>query len=132
MEGVSDSKRPLPFRARFGRTAEAAAVAHLRALGMQIVSQNLRVSRLELDVVARDGDTIVVVEVRARGPTAWSRPLESVDPKKRERIRRAAAVLWARRWSRLPGIHRVRFDVVTVDLSPRGELRLRHVRAAFT
>ena len=129
---MSDPDRPLPFRARFGRRAEAAAVAHLRALGMRILDCNLRVSRLELDVVARDGDTIVVVEVRARGPTAWARPLASVDPKKRERIRRAAAVLWARRWSRLPGVNRVRFDVITVDLGRGGQIRLRHLRAAFT
>ena len=98
---------------------------------MQILGQNMRVSRLELDVVARDGDAIVVVEVRARGPTAWARPLASVDPTKRERIRRAAAVLWARRWSRIPGVERVRFDVVAVDVARDGSVRLRHFRAAF-
>jgi putative endonuclease len=129
---MRDPTAPLPFRARFGRRAEAAAVAHLMALGLTIMARNLRVSRLELDVVARDGDTIVVVEVRARGPTAWARPLASVDPQKRERIRRAAAMLWARRWSRLPGVNRVRFDVITVDLGRGNELRLRHLRAAFT
>lgn len=99
---------------------------------MTIVERNQRVSRLELDIVARDGDTIVVVEVRARGPSAWARPLASLDPAKRERIRRAAAILWARRWSRLPGIDRVRFDVVSVDIGSAGQVRLRHLRAAFT
>jgi putative endonuclease len=124
-------ERPLPLRALRGRRAEDAAVEHLRALGMCVLGRNVRVSRLELDIVARDRDAIVVVEVRARGPGAWARPLASLDPRKCERIRRAAAILWARSWSRMRGVSRVRFDVVTVDVGRAGQTRVRHVRAAF-
>lgn len=99
----------------------------LRRAGLAIVDRNVRVGSLELDIVAREGPVVVVVEVRSRGRNAWTRALGSVDRRKRDRIVRAAGVLWASRWSHWRGVERVRFDVVTVDR--RG--RLTHVRAAF-
>ena len=62
---------------RSGRAAEAAVASDLARQGLTILATNLRLGRLELDVVARDGDTIVVVEVRHRGASAWQTGMES-------------------------------------------------------
>ncbi|APR78098.1 Endonuclease [Minicystis rosea] len=111
--------------------AEALVADHLVELGYTIVAVNLRVGRLELDVVARDGAVIAVVEVRARGAGSWQRPLDSVDARKRMRIRRAAERLWSERFAHDPSIERMRFDVAGVDLSVEGEARIEIVRGAF-
>ena len=81
-----------------GTRAEQAVAAHLVAAGLEIVGLNLRIGRLELDVVARDGAVIAVVEVRTRGPGAWVRPLDSVDAEKQRRVRRAGERLWRDRF----------------------------------
>ncbi|MEZ4440013.1 MAG: YraN family protein [Polyangiaceae bacterium] len=118
------------LRAERGKLAEEVAHRHVVALGMRVIARNLRVGYLELDIVARDGDTIVVVEVRGRGKGAWLGPLGSVGRVKRRRLRRAAAILWSRRWSRWAGIARVRFDVASVDVDARPP-EVTYIRAAF-
>ena len=105
--------------------------SHLAAAGLEILGLNVRVGRLELDVLARDDRVVVVVEVRARGPGAWVRPLDSVDPRKRERVRRAGERLWRERFLRDPGVDRMRFDLAAVELLPDGGTRIEIVRAAF-
>jgi putative endonuclease len=66
-----------------------------------------------------------------RGRRAWQRPLDSIGPTKQRRLRRAATILWDRRWSKIPGVTRVRFDVVCVRLPPGRPPQLEHVRAVF-
>jgi putative endonuclease len=114
-----------------GTRAEQAVAAHLAAAGLEIVGMNVRVGRLELDVVARDGAVIAVVEVRTRGPGAWVRPLDSVDAGKRARVRRAGERLWRERFARDLRIERMRFDVAAVELLPDGGARIEIVKAAF-
>jgi putative endonuclease len=122
---------PIPKRHRRGRRAETIAAQHVLGMGMRVLERNLRVGYLEIDILARDGDRIVVIEVRTRGKSAWQAALDTVTWRKRERLRRAAAILWSRRWSKQRGIHAVRFDVVGIDLEqdPPG---VTYVRAAFT
>lgn len=85
--------------------------------GFSIVATNLRVGRLEIDLVARRGPLIAVVEVRTRGATAWTTGFGSVDRTKRLRLRRAGERLWQRRYKRDPTAERLRFDVASVNLS---------------
>jgi putative endonuclease len=99
---------------------------------MRILDRNLRVHQLELDIVAVDGDVIAVIEVRTRGATSWAKALATVDHKKRDRLRRAAKLLWARRFSKMPSINRMRFDVVAVDLTDEAAPTIDYIRAAFT
>ncbi|MEM1029333.1 MAG: YraN family protein [Myxococcota bacterium] len=120
-----------PWRALRGQRAEDLAARHLRRRGCVILGRNVRVGHLELDIVARDVDAVVVVEVRARGKGAWTRPLATIDRAKRDKLRRAATLLWRRRWSRWRWAQRVRFDVVSVHLDTGGAPALHHVRAAF-
>jgi len=86
----------------------------LKTQGFAIVAQNLRVGRDELDIVARKGPLVAVVEVRLRGPSALTRPFGSLDTKKRLRVRRAGERLWQRRYRNDASVERLRFDAASV------------------
>ena len=96
-----------------GRAAEAIAADHLSGRGLAIVERNVRSRHGEIDLVARDGDTLVFVEVRLRRSSAFGSAAESVDARKRRRLARAASELIAR--GGLPRFRSVRFDVVLLD-----------------
>lgn len=109
-----------------GDAAEALVAARLEAAGWRIVGRNVRVGRAELDIVAVDpaGPALVVVEVRWRSRRDYGLVEETVDHRKRTRLRAAAFVLVDRgslgdseRLPRLP----VRLDLVVVE--PGGVLR---------
>jgi putative endonuclease len=110
-----------------GRRGETAAVRALRRAGYRIVARNWRCAAGEVDVVALDGETVVLVEVkatRAAGPS----PAHRVDHAKRERLRGAWRVLSAhRRFARRPH----RFDVVAVR-AEGGALACAILRGAFS
>ncbi len=116
---------------RRGARAEQAVVAHLAAAGLEILGTNLRVGRLEIDVVAREGSVVAVVEVRTRGPGARVRALDSIDARKRRLVRTAGEGLWRTRFRHDERVDRMRFDVAAVDLLPSGETRVEIVKAAF-
>jgi putative endonuclease len=99
---------------RIGRRAESAVADFLFASGFTILWRNVRLGALELDVVARKGQLVVVVEVRTRGERSYQRAFESIDAAKRRRVSRAVELLWSRRLSRLQGVERVRIDVAAV------------------
>jgi putative endonuclease len=115
---------------QLGAAAEAAVVDHLRTLGYAIIATNLRVGRLELDVVARDGNVIVVVEVRTRGSSSWTSGFGSIDSTKRQRIRRAGERLWQRRYKNDESVERLRFDAASVHFTGACA-QVEYVKAAF-
>ena len=123
--------RPVRRAAERGAAAEAAAVDYLRQLGLQIVATNLRLGRLELDIVARDGPLIIVVEVRIRGRGAWTSAFGSLSAAKRRRLRQAGQRLWQRRYKNDESASRLRYDVVCVHDGPGGALTVEHVPAAL-
>jgi putative endonuclease len=98
--------------------------------GLTIVGRNVRVSRLEIDLIAIDGDCVVIVEVRTRGPGSWVGAFGSVGGRKQRRLRAAGESLWRTRFQRDPRLMRMRFDVVAVHLDGRDE-PVEHARAAF-
>ena len=105
-------------------------VRHLERSGAAIVATNLRVGRLELDIVAREGRVVFVVEVRARGPGAWTRGFGSLSASKRERIRRAAERLWNRRYRHDASVDRLRIDAASVTFDGDRAV-VEYVKAAF-
>jgi putative endonuclease len=113
-----------------GSRAERAVVDHLVRQGCDIVATNLRVGKLELDVVAREGPVIIVVEVRTRGAGAWTSGFGSIDGKKRMRIRRAGERLWQRRYKNDASAERLRFDAASVTFEGDRAL-VEYVKAAF-
>ena len=97
--------------ARAGLEAEALAADFLAARGVTIIERNFRRRCGELDLVARDGDTLVFVEVRLRTRGDFGGAAASITAKKRARIA-AAAGLYLARLSRTPPC---RFDAVLLD-----------------
>ena len=108
-----------------GRYGEDLAVEHLRRQGLTIVARNWRCSAGELDVIARDGDTLVVCEVKTRSSRAYGDPVEAVTPRKLRRLRGLAL-----RWLDEQGIHvpDIRFDVIGIIQPPAGPPVLQHLR----
>jgi putative endonuclease len=106
-----------------GRAGEALAAAYLEIAGLEVLDRNVRLAGVEVDLVAREGRTRVVVEVKLRGRSDYGGAAAAVDGRKRERLRRAARALLAE----VGGP--VRVDVVAMERTADG-LALRHVRDA--
>lgn len=108
-----------------GRAGEALAAAYLEIAGFEVTHRNVRLAGVEVDLVAREEETRVVVEVKLRNRADYGGAVAAVDERKRERLRRAARALLAEAGGP------VRVDVVAMDLTADG-LSLRHVRNAVT
>jgi len=107
-------------------------VSHfLQARGFEIVARNLRLGALELDIVARQGDLIAVVEVRTRSTSSWTTAHGSILPRKRARLRRAAQRLWRTRYRYDPSVTRLRIDAAAVSFEPGGVV-VDYCAAAFS
>lgn len=108
-----------------GAYGERVAAAHLVAAGMVIVERNWSCAAGELDIVARDGDVLVICEVKTRTGTDFGSPLEAVTARKAARLRRLAAA-----WVHDRGVHapELRIDLVGVLRPRRGAAQVEHVR----
>ena len=112
-----------------GSRGESIAEAYLRRKGHAVLARNFRdpVSRCEIDLVTRDGDELVFVEVKAGTGRRFGDPQSWVDGRKQRHIVRAARrFLQERSWHETP----CRFDVVGIDLS-RNPPRVTHLEHAF-
>ena len=112
MEKEATRPRTRPSRNRdLGRRGEDAAAAFLHRRGYDIVERNWTCYAGEADIIARDGDTLVFVEVKTRRGVSRGFPAEAVDAAKRERYERIAlAYVGERRLEDLV----LRFDVVSI------------------
>ena len=112
-----------------GAAGETAACRYLRRAGYKILYRNFR-GRTggELDIVCRDGDTLVFVEVKTRGSEEFGRPFEAVRRDQQRRISRGA-LAWLRMLDN-PDIL-FRFDVVEVIMRDEGKPRVELIRNAF-
>ncbi|HWP94830.1 MAG TPA: YraN family protein [Gammaproteobacteria bacterium] len=109
-----------------GREAEDRALAYLRAHGLELVARNYRCPRGEIDLVMREDDTLVVVEVRYRRGTSHGSAFESVDARKQARIIRATEHFLAIHG----GLRNLRFDVMALS-DDGGRERIDWLRDAF-
>jgi putative endonuclease len=118
-----------PEHIRRGELGEKLARKFLRRNGYKILYRNFRGLRGgEIDIVCRDGDTLVFVEVKTRGGEAFGRPVEAIRSNQRNRILQGGLA-----WLRLldnPDIL-FRFDVVEVVVDHNAEPRIELVRDAF-
>ena len=94
-----------------GDGAEEQAARHLAEHGLAIVARNYRTRLGEIDLVAREGETLVFVEVRQRASAHFGGAAASIDHRKRARIESAARQFLSRLAQEPP----CRFDVVAVD-----------------
>ena len=107
MEGLST--------AELGAMAEGVAVKHLKRKGYRILERNLKLRSGEIDVLARKGGVLVIVEVKAmRKESDFGPPVLRVDARKRRKLRQLAKGLMQKHKLRETDI---RFDVVCVDFS---------------
>jgi putative endonuclease len=125
----SRSSSSPPPHLRLGKRGENLACQFLRKNGYKILYRNFR-GRTggEIDVVCRDGDTLVFVEVKTRTGEDFGRPFEAIDRDQRKRISRGGLA-----WLRLlddPDIL-FRFDVVEVIIAEGAEPRLEMIQNAF-
>jgi len=115
-------------RQRFGLEGEVEAASHLKRNGFKILVKRYRCRFGEVDLVAREGDTLVFIEVKTRGSQDFGGPALAVTPEKQKHISRVALDYLRRLHN--PEIP-VRFDIVEVISS--GEKPLcNHIRDAFT
>lgn len=118
-----------------GRYGEQVAADHLQAIGHVVLARNWRCREGELDIVARDGSQLVIVEVKTRSTLYFGSPAAAVDRAKSARIRQLALrwMLAERERTGAPSHwSSVRFDVVSVlrTGTPDGP-RVEHLKGAF-
>lgn len=112
-------------RQAVGAYGERLAAQYLTDSGLVLLERNWRSSAGEIDIVARDGDTLVFCEVKTRRSPDFGTPAEAVDARKAARLRRLAGEWLAARELRCAEI---RVDVVEVLSPPRGRARVQHLR----
>ena len=113
---------------RHGELGERAARKHLKRLGLKCLTANFRTPRGEIDLVCRERDCLIFVEVKTRSSEEWTRPAAAVDRERRQRLTRAG--LDYLRLLRNPGV-KVRFDIVEVLLEDSRVREVRHLPNAF-
>jgi putative endonuclease len=112
-----------------GEYGERIAVEHLEQAGYTIIDRNWRCDLGEIDVVALDGTTVVVCEVKTRSGLGFGSGLDAVTPAKAARLRRLG-----RRWlaeTGAPAWLGLRFDVVAVHRRRTGRPEIVHLQGAF-
>ena len=118
-------------RQTLGRQGEQHALDHLRRLGYDLVAANHRTRFGEIDLVMRDADALVFVEVKSRRAQRPGAVWDALDDRKRRQVRRMARAYLYEQAGR-PTAAAIRFDAVGVVMDARGGLvRLDHLEAAF-
>ena len=108
-----------------GRRGEDLAVVYLETLGMLVVERNWRCAGGEIDIVALDGDALVIAEVKTRRSLDYGHPFEAVGPDKLARLHRLGSAWCRDRELRMP-LRRV--DVIAVLDDGAGEPLLEHLK----
>jgi putative endonuclease len=116
-------------RADIGQSAEDFAAEYLAQQGLTVLLRNYRRKGGELDIVARDGDVLVIAEVRTRSTESFGGAAASIDGWKQHKIVRAATMLLQQR----PALARLRarFDVLVVHQPGTADQRVEWLKHAF-
>lgn len=109
-----------------GKQGEEIAVKFLKKKGYTIIQKNFKTSLGEIDIIARDGDKIVFVEVKTRADDMFGHPFEAVGHKKKEKIRKTALCFMKRLKRESPA----RFDVLGIYVR-EGKEHVEHMIDAF-
>ncbi|MCA1984497.1 YraN family protein [Nocardioides nematodiphilus] len=112
-------------RQAMGRYGEAVAERHLIGQGLVVLDRNWRGAAGEIDLVLREGDTLVICEVKTRYDNAYGTPHQAITPAKLERLKRLGAEWIAARGLVPP---ETRIDLVAILRPDRGAAHVEHVR----
>lgn len=121
-------REPEPEHLRRGRLGEQAARRHLQQAGLKPLAANYRSERGEIDLILREGEVLVFVEVKTRSSEGWSRPAAAVNARKR-RLLSLTALDYLRELGNPPV--KFRFDIVEVLLHDGAVQEVRHLRNVF-
>jgi len=106
-----------------GNRGETLACAYLQKCGAQIIARNVRLGRGEIDIIAREGDVILFIEVKSRSSLRFGTPAEAVHLQKQQRIIDAASRYMAR--------HGLCDSPVRFDVIEHLNGKIRHIKGAF-
>jgi putative endonuclease len=121
------TKKSMARHHETGKRGEALAMAFLQQKGYEIQALNWRFSRAEVDIIAKDGESLVFLEVKTRRSEQFGHPAAFVTPKKRRFLADAS-----QEYMRETGHDwAFRFDIVAVILVPGGAPRVEHFPDAF-
>lgn len=112
---------------RFGKKAEDLAARYLKRRGYKIIARNYRTKAGEIDIIAREGRSLVFIEVKGRQSMRYGSAKAAVTPRKQRQVARVA--LWYLKETDQLDV-KARFDVVAVTQKD-GEARIEIVRNAF-
>jgi putative endonuclease len=118
----------LPRHLVHGKLGESAAKNYLKRQGLKFLMANFRSDRGEVDLVFREDDCLVFVEVKTRSSEEWVRPAAAVNKERRQRLSRAA--LDYLRLLKNPRV-KLRFDIVEVLLADGAVREVRHLPNTF-
>lgn len=110
-----------------GSEGEDLAVKFLRKKGYRIISRNYKNYIGEIDIIAKDGETVVFIEVKTRANDSFGFPFESVHRKKRQKLKNLALLYLKKLGEELP----VRFDVLSITCAENGNTEIDHIQDAF-
>jgi putative endonuclease len=112
-------------RKALGDFGERLAAQHLVDLGLVLLDRNWRCNDGEIDIVALDGDVVVVCEVKTRTSARYGSPFEAITRNKASRLHRLGFA-----WLRAKGVRcaAVRVDVVAITRPGRGRTQLEHMQ----
>jgi putative endonuclease len=116
-------------RLSLGHGGEDAAAAYLEKNRYRILARGFRFLHGEIDIIARDGETIVFIEVKTRAGSGFGPPEEAVTALKQQRIRRMAEGFLMK--FRIRPDAPCRFDVLSLRVGEDGIPDIRHVKDAF-
>ncbi len=123
-----NAESDLPLHLRHGLLGERAARKRLKKLGLKFLTANFKSDRGEIDLVFREQDCLVFVEVKTRSSEDWTRPAAAVDARKRRLL--SLCAMDYLRLLKNPHV-KFRFDVVEVLLSESRVSEVRHIPNAF-
>jgi putative endonuclease len=109
-----------------GKRGEDLAVALCKAKGFMVIEQNFRTPFGEIDIIAKDGNVFVFIEVKARTGDAYGAPFEAVTRGKRDRITKVAMSYMKRFRKEVPA----RFDVISISMTSE-KPDLEYIQDAF-
>jgi putative endonuclease len=110
-----------------GIEGEDLAVKFLRKIGYKIIAKNYKTQIGEIDIIARDGDTTVFIEVKTRTNDSFGYPFEAVHSGKRRKLKNLALMYLKKQGKELP----VRFDVLSILCTENGKKEIDHIKDAF-
>jgi putative endonuclease len=115
-------------RKRLGNKGELLACGFIRNKGLQIVERNFKCRAGEIDIIAKDDNYIVIIEVRSATDCSFHDPLDSFTPLKIRRLKRLA-LIWLDYHNKQDAF--IRFDIITVVFNVRNNINIKYIKDAF-